>query len=79
MKSSLSKDQQKDSKIEKTKRDNDNLEENGWKAWDLIWPKEKDKGNSFPCCNPAGKYAVKLYWMVRFFLFSNKLWIFFNN
>ena len=33
-----------------------------WSPWDHIHP--RSKGSTLPAYNPAGKYAVKLYWMV---------------
>ena len=63
MKASLSKDN-KDTKVEKGKRD-EYIDEMGWRPWYQIWPKEGAKGNNVPCYNPQGKYAVKIFWMVR--------------
>ena len=33
-----------------------------WKPWDHIYP--QPKGQSLPTYNPAGKYCVRLHWMV---------------
>lgn len=33
-----------------------------WKPWDHIYP--QPKGQSLPSYNPAGKYCVRLHWMV---------------
>ena len=35
-----------------------------WKPWDHIYP--QPKGQSLPTYNPAGKYCVRLYWMVYY-------------
>jgi len=56
----------KDSKAERNKKESEVIEEKmPWKPWDLIWPKESAKPNSQPVISQSGKYAVKLYWMVR--------------
>ena len=34
-----------------------------WRPWDHIFP--QPKGQATPSYNPAGKYCVRLYWMVR--------------
>ena len=68
-KSNIAPKETKDSKTEKNKKEFEVNEELPWKPWDLIWPKENAKGiNSLPVLNSAGKYVVKLYWMVRAFM-----------
>lgn len=57
----------KDSKAEKTRKEFlESVDEPSWRPWDLIWPKENVRPNSLPVLNSAGKYAVKLFWMVSY-------------
>jgi len=37
-----------------------------WRPWDHIFPQHK--GQATPSYNSAGKYCVRLYWMVRILL-----------
>lgn len=39
-----------------------------WKPWDHIYP--QPKGQSLPMYNPAGKYCVRLHWMVLYMFVS---------
>lgn len=55
--------EQSTSKADKSRKDVENVDDSCWKPWDLIWPKENAKSN-FPAINSAGKYAVKIFWMV---------------
>ena len=41
---------------------NDASSSQHWKPWDHIYP--QPKGQSLPSYNPAGKYCVRLHWMV---------------
>ena len=43
---------------------NDTSSSQYWKPWDHIYP--QPKGQSLPTYNPAGKYCVRLYWMVQY-------------
>ena len=52
---------EKDKDKDKEKEKDGQLEDNYWKPWIHIWPKEKMKGSVY---NPGGKYCVKIYWLV---------------
>ena len=54
-------DKDKDKDKEKEKDKDGQAEDNYWKPWSHIWPKEKSKGCVY---NPGGKYCVRIYWMV---------------
>ena len=59
------KDRDKEKDKERGEKDKDALlEDNTWKPWNHIWPKEKTKGSSLPVYNPGGKYCVRIFWMV---------------
>ncbi|XP_078372473.1 androglobin-like isoform X6 [Oculina patagonica] len=65
MKESNKGDKEKDKEKDKDReKDKDALlEDNTWKPWGHIWPKEKTKGSPLPVYNPGGKYCVRLFWM----------------
>ncbi|XP_015772196.1 PREDICTED: androglobin-like [Acropora digitifera] len=54
-------DKEKDKEKEK---DKDALvEDNTWKPWGHIWPKDKNKCSALPIYNPGGKYCVRIFWL----------------
>ncbi|XP_048577844.1 androglobin isoform X3 [Nematostella vectensis] len=63
------KDKDKEKEKEKEKQSEASQEDNTWKPWSHIWPKEKsqekvkEKATAIPVYNPGGKYCVKVYWM----------------
>ena len=59
------KDKEKDKDKDKDKDRDALVEDNTWKPWGHIWPKEKTKGSPLPVYNPGGKYCVRIFWMVR--------------
>ena len=54
----------KDKEKDKEKEKEPLVEDNTWKPWGHIWPKEKTKGSPLPVYNPGGKYCVRIFWMV---------------
>ena len=58
------KDKEKDKDKDKEREKDAQVEDNTWKPWGHIWPKEKTKGNALPVYNPGGKYCVRIFWMV---------------
>lgn len=61
------KDKDKEKDKDKDKEKDGMVEDNYWKPWGHIWPKEKTsaKGSALPVYNPGGKYCVRIYWLVR--------------
>ena len=45
---------------------NDTSTSQHWKPWEHIYP--QSKGQSLPSYNPAGKYCVRLHWMVGYII-----------
>lgn len=59
-------DKERDKEKDKDRGEKDKdalLEDNTWKPWNHIWPKEKTKGSPLPVYNPGGKYCVRIFWM----------------
>lgn len=55
----------KESKDKEKEKDKDALvEDNTWKPWGHIWPKDKNKCSALPIYNPGGKYCVRIFWLV---------------
>ena len=64
-------DKERDKEKDKDRGEKDKdalLEDNTWKPWNHIWPKEKTKGSPLPVYNPGGKYCVRIFWMVSILL-----------
>ena len=57
-------DKDKDKDKDKEKDKDALAEDNTWKPWGHIWPKEKTKCSALPVYNPGGKYCVRIFWMV---------------
>lgn len=54
----------KESKDKEKEKDKDALvEDNTWKPWGHIWPKDKNKCSALPIYNPGGKYCVRIFWL----------------
>ncbi|XP_068698412.1 androglobin-like isoform X1 [Montipora foliosa] len=56
-------DKDKDKDKDKEKDKDALAEDNTWKPWGHIWPKEKTKCSALPVYNPGGKYCVRIFWM----------------